>query len=104
MKNHTSASELSEKLGHPSCETIEGLRLLKAFMKLSPRQRSDVVQLVKRLAAVRHRRPAAGKAATTSAEPAGIGRDARRVACLRSGQNHQAAKKRPPGKAASLRF
>jgi hypothetical protein len=51
MKNHTSASELSEKLGHPSCETIEGLRLLKAFIKLSPRQRSDVVQLVKRLAA-----------------------------------------------------
>jgi hypothetical protein len=50
MKNRTSVSELSEKLGCPSSETIQGLRLLKAFIKLSPSQRSEVVDLVERLA------------------------------------------------------
>jgi hypothetical protein len=50
MKNHTSVSELREKLGYPSSETIEGLRLLKAFIKLSPSQRSEVIDLVERLA------------------------------------------------------
>jgi hypothetical protein len=50
MKNRISVSELSEKLGYPSSETIEGLRLLKAFIKLSPPQRSEVVDLVERLA------------------------------------------------------
>ena len=49
MKNRISVSELSEKLGYPSSETIEGLRLLKAFIKLSPPQRSEVVDLVERL-------------------------------------------------------
>jgi hypothetical protein len=50
MKNQTSVSELSEKLGYPSSETIEGLRLLRAFIKLSPSQRSEVIDLVERLA------------------------------------------------------
>jgi hypothetical protein len=50
MKNRTSVSELSQKLGYPSSETIEGLRLLKAFVKLSPSQRSEVIDLVERLA------------------------------------------------------
>jgi hypothetical protein len=50
MKNRTSVSELSEKLEYPSSETIQGLRLLKAFVKLSPSQRSDVVDLVEQLA------------------------------------------------------
>jgi hypothetical protein len=50
MKNRRSVSELSEKLGYPSSETIEGLRLLKAFIKLSPPQRSEVIALVERLA------------------------------------------------------
>jgi hypothetical protein len=50
MKNRISVSELSEKLGYPSSETIEGLRLLKAFIRLSPPQRSEVVDLVERLA------------------------------------------------------
>ncbi|HLX17512.1 MAG TPA: hypothetical protein VKS24_20165 [Bradyrhizobium sp.] len=50
MKNRTSVSELSEKLGYPSNETIQGLRLLKAFIKLSPLQRSEVIDLVERLA------------------------------------------------------
>ncbi len=50
MKNRTSVSELSEKLGYPSSETIQGLRLLKAFIKLSPLQRSEVIDLVERLA------------------------------------------------------
>jgi hypothetical protein len=50
MKNRRSVSELSEKLGYPSSETIEGLRLLKAFIKLSPPQRSEVMDLVERLA------------------------------------------------------
>jgi len=50
MKNRRSVSELSEKLGYPSSETIEGLRLLKAFIKLSPLQRSEVIDMVERLA------------------------------------------------------
>jgi hypothetical protein len=50
MKNRTSVSELSEKLGYPSSETIQGLRLLKAFIKLSPSQRSEVIDLVEQLA------------------------------------------------------
>ncbi len=50
MKNRTSVSELSEKLGCPSSETIQGLRLLKAFLKLSPLQRSEVVDMVEQLA------------------------------------------------------
>ena len=50
MKNRTYVSELGEKLGYPSSETIEGLRLLKAFIKLSPPQRSEVLDLVERLA------------------------------------------------------
>lgn len=50
MKNRISVSELSEKLGYPSGETIQDLRLLKAFIRLSPRQRSEVVDLVERLA------------------------------------------------------
>jgi hypothetical protein len=49
MKNPTYVAELSEKLGYPSSDTIEGLRLLKAFIKLSPLQRSEVVDLVERL-------------------------------------------------------
>ncbi len=51
MKNRTSVSELSEKLGCPSSETIQGLRLLKAFIKLSPPQQSEVVDMVEQLAA-----------------------------------------------------
>lgn len=50
MRNRTSVSELSEKLGYPSGETIEDLRLLKAFIKLSPPQRSEVIDLVEQLA------------------------------------------------------
>jgi hypothetical protein len=34
-------AELSEKLGYPTCETIQTLRLLKAFAGLPPSQRSD---------------------------------------------------------------
>jgi hypothetical protein len=51
MKNRTSVSELRETLGCPSSETIQGLRLLKAFIRLSPSQRSEVIELVERLAA-----------------------------------------------------
>jgi hypothetical protein len=34
----------------PSGETVEGLRLLKAFLKLSPGQRLEIMELVERLA------------------------------------------------------
>jgi len=50
MKNHISVSELSEKLGYPSSEAIQGLRLFKAFVRLSPRQRSEVVDMVEQFA------------------------------------------------------
>ena len=50
MKNPTFVAELNKKLGAPSSETVESLRLLKAFLKLAPRQRSEVIELVERLA------------------------------------------------------
>ncbi len=50
MKNRSSASEVSATLGHPSTETVQGLRLLKAFVRLSPAQRSEVLAWVENLA------------------------------------------------------
>ena len=50
MKNPTFVAELHKKLGAPSSETVESLRLLKAFLKLAPTQRSEVIDLVERLA------------------------------------------------------
>ena len=50
MKNPTFVAELHKKLGTPSSETVESLRLLKAFLKLEPRQRFEVIELVERLA------------------------------------------------------
>ena len=50
MKNRTSASEVSAALGYPSSETVQGLRLWKAFIKLSPSQRSEVLAWVEDLA------------------------------------------------------
>jgi hypothetical protein len=49
MKNPTFVAELHKKLGAPSSETVESLRLLKAFLKLAPTQRSEVIELVERL-------------------------------------------------------
>ena len=51
MKNPTFVAELHKKLGAPSSETVESLRLLKAFIKLAPRQRSEIIEMVERLAA-----------------------------------------------------
>jgi hypothetical protein len=50
MKNRISVSEVGAKLGYPSSETVQGLRLWKAFIKLSPAQRSEVLALVEQLA------------------------------------------------------
>jgi hypothetical protein len=50
MKNSTSVSEISATLGYPSTETVQGLRLFKAFIKLSPAQRSEVLSWVEHLA------------------------------------------------------
>jgi hypothetical protein len=50
MRSRTFISDLREKLGSPSNETVEGLRLLRAFVKLSPQQRSEVIELVERFA------------------------------------------------------
>jgi hypothetical protein len=50
MKNPTSVAELHNKLGAPSSETLESLRLLKAFLKLAPGQRFEIIELVERLA------------------------------------------------------
>lgn len=50
MKNPNDVADLQAKLGFPSSPTVEGLRVLKAFLKLSPRQRLDVVEFLERLA------------------------------------------------------
>lgn len=50
MKNRTNVSEVSAMLGHPSIDSAQGLRLFKAFLKLSPSQRSEVLVLVENLA------------------------------------------------------
>jgi hypothetical protein len=50
MRNRTFISDLREQLGSPTSETVEGLRLLRAFVKLSSRQRSEVIELVERFA------------------------------------------------------
>jgi hypothetical protein len=42
-------AERHKRIGAPSRETIESLRLMKAFVKLSARQRFEVVELVERL-------------------------------------------------------
>ena len=57
MKNPIFVAELHKKLGTPSSETVESLRLLKAFLKLAPRQRSEVVELVERLGTDAQRLP-----------------------------------------------
>jgi hypothetical protein len=49
MKNPTFVAELQKRLGAPSSETVESLRLLKAFLKLEPDQRFEVIELVERL-------------------------------------------------------
>jgi hypothetical protein len=46
MKNPISVAELSAELGYPSSEIVEGLRLWKAFIRLSPSQRCEVLALV----------------------------------------------------------
>jgi len=38
------------KLRAPSVETLESLRLLRSFIKLTPRQRRDILKLVEGLA------------------------------------------------------
>jgi hypothetical protein len=50
MKDPTYVAELQKKLGAPSSETVESLRLLKAFLKLAPDQRSEIIELVERFA------------------------------------------------------
>jgi hypothetical protein len=50
MKDPSYVGELHKKLGAPSSETVESLRLLTAFLKLSPRQRLEVMKLVERFA------------------------------------------------------
>ena len=50
MKNPTFISELHKKLGAPSSEIVDSLRLLKAFVKLTPPQRYEVLEMAERLA------------------------------------------------------
>jgi hypothetical protein len=50
MMNPTFVAELQKRLGAPSSETVESLRLLKAFLKLAPGQRFEIIELVERLA------------------------------------------------------
>ena len=41
---------MGDRLEYPSSETVQGLRLWKAFVKLSPKQRSEVLALIEQLA------------------------------------------------------
>jgi len=50
MKNPTFMAELHKKLGAPSSEAMESLRLLKAFLKLAPGKRCEVIEMVEGLA------------------------------------------------------
>jgi len=50
MKSPTSLVELQNTLGVPSSETLESLRLLKAFLKLAPSQRFEIIEMVENLA------------------------------------------------------
>ena len=50
MKDPTFVAELQKRLGAPSSETVESLRLLKAFLKLAPDQRFEIIDLVERMA------------------------------------------------------
>ncbi|MCK1710762.1 hypothetical protein FXV83_08220 [Bradyrhizobium hipponense] len=50
MKNIEFAAELHLKLGAPASSTVESLRLMRAFLKLAPRQRFEVIKLVEDLA------------------------------------------------------
>ncbi|MEN3289849.1 MAG: hypothetical protein V7634_4149 [Bradyrhizobium sp.] len=50
MKNPTFVAELHNKLGAPSSEAMESLRLLKAFLKLAPRQRFELIEMAEHLA------------------------------------------------------
>jgi hypothetical protein len=50
MKNINFAAELHLKLGAPASSTVESLRLMRAFLKLAPRQRFEVIKLVEDLA------------------------------------------------------
>ncbi|MGJ4947918.1 hypothetical protein [Bradyrhizobium sp. HKCCYLS20291] len=53
MKNSTFIAELHTKLGAPSSDAVESLRLLKAFLQLAPGQRVEVIELVERLTSER---------------------------------------------------
>lgn len=50
MKNPAYVAELHKKLGAPSGETVESLRLLKAYLKIPSDQRFEIIELVERLA------------------------------------------------------
>ncbi|WP_284417941.1 MULTISPECIES: hypothetical protein [unclassified Bradyrhizobium] len=54
MKNPTCIAELHTKLGAPSSEAVESLRLLKAFLKLAPGQRIELIEMVERLTSESH--------------------------------------------------
>lgn len=58
MKNPTLVAELQNRLGAPSSETLESLRLLKAFLRLEPEQRFEIIELVERLVIDRASGPA----------------------------------------------
>jgi hypothetical protein len=50
MKSPTYVAELQNRLGAPSSETTESLRLLRAFLKLAADRRTEIVEMVERLA------------------------------------------------------
>jgi hypothetical protein len=57
MRNPSFITEVRSKLGVPSTEAVETLRLLRSFIKLAPRQRREIIELVEWLAIERSPAP-----------------------------------------------
>ena len=57
MRNPRFIMEMHSKLGVPSNETVESLRLLRSFIKLTSRQWREIIELVERFAVERSPAP-----------------------------------------------
>jgi hypothetical protein len=110
MKNPGFARDQRGRLGVPSSETVKSLRLLKGFVKLSPEQRSEAIDLIERLATdpSPSRGPAPTRHDARRGRPdrslrAGLPvRDMTQNEAARRGQTGQTLQRRDPGNMVTL--